>query len=103
MLAGYFDKIVDRRCGGWCYEMNGTFTWLRDTTHLDVRDGVLHKRHITDLDDYRVILERCLGSELGGEADQLWAVASARAADRGHDEKGDVTRSRCTGRAGGAS
>ena len=31
-----FDKIVSRRRGGWCYEMNGLFGWALETIGFDV-------------------------------------------------------------------
>ena len=30
-VAGIFDKLVARRRGGWCYEMNGLFAWALET------------------------------------------------------------------------
>ena len=31
-----FDKLVRRRRGGWCYEMNGLFAWALETIGFDV-------------------------------------------------------------------
>jgi N-hydroxyarylamine O-acetyltransferase len=31
-----FAKIVERRRGGWCYELNGVFSWLLETLGYDV-------------------------------------------------------------------
>lgn len=33
------DKIVNRRRGGWCYEMNGVFGWALGKLGFDVRRG----------------------------------------------------------------
>ena len=32
-----FDKLVDGRRGGWCFEMNGTFGWVLEAIGFDVR------------------------------------------------------------------
>lgn len=32
-----FDKIVGRRRGGWCYEMNGLFSWALEEIGFDLR------------------------------------------------------------------
>ncbi len=32
-----FDKIVSRKRGGWCYEMNGLFAWALEEIGFDVR------------------------------------------------------------------
>lgn len=32
-----FDKLVTRRRGGWCYEMNGLFAWALETLGFEVR------------------------------------------------------------------
>lgn len=34
--AAFFDKIVDRGRGGWCYEMNGLLTWALGELGFDV-------------------------------------------------------------------
>ncbi|MCI0677905.1 MAG: arylamine N-acetyltransferase [Actinobacteria bacterium] len=35
-LERIFDKVVDRRRGGWCYEMNGLLGWALETIGFDV-------------------------------------------------------------------
>ncbi|MFZ5618365.1 MAG: arylamine N-acetyltransferase family protein, partial [Pseudomonadota bacterium] len=35
-VAAAYDKIVDRRRGGWCYEMNGVFGWALREMGFDV-------------------------------------------------------------------
>ena len=51
---------------------------LRNTTHLEITDGETIKRHITDGDDYRNTLTRCLGVDLGPEVETLWRIVSER-------------------------
>ncbi len=34
--AAIFDKLVTRRRGGWCYEMNGLFAWALEAIGFDV-------------------------------------------------------------------
>src|SRR3954471_15025485 len=34
--AAAYDKIVRRRRGGWCYEMNGLFGWALETVGFSV-------------------------------------------------------------------
>jgi N-hydroxyarylamine O-acetyltransferase len=36
-IGPIFDKIVNRRRGGWCYEMNGLFGWALKELGFDVR------------------------------------------------------------------
>ena len=36
-LEQAFDKLVRRRRGGWCYEMNGVFEWVLHEIGFDVR------------------------------------------------------------------
>ncbi len=53
---------------------------LRNTTHLDTVDGETVKRRITDDDDYRNTLGRCLSVDLGPEVDTLWTIVAERVA-----------------------
>ncbi|MEZ4713518.1 MAG: arylamine N-acetyltransferase [Caldilineaceae bacterium] len=36
-MAHIFDKIVEQRRGGWCYEMNGLFAWVLAEIGFDVQ------------------------------------------------------------------
>ncbi len=37
--ADFLEKLVERRRGGWCYEMNGTLTWALDRMGFSVTRG----------------------------------------------------------------
>ena len=62
-LTTLYDKIVTRRRGGFCYELNGLFAWLLDdlgfeVTYLSASDT--HSDDTYGLDfDHLVLLVRC--------------------------------------------
>jgi N-hydroxyarylamine O-acetyltransferase len=46
-VAGAYEKIVERRRGGWCYELNGVFGWALEKIGFDVTRmtaGVMRER-----------------------------------------------------------
>ncbi len=55
---------------------------LRDATYLDLANGEMMTREVTDARDYRALLTGILGVDLGGEADALWRKVQPRAAER---------------------
>lgn len=62
-LTTLYDKIVTRRRGGFCYELNGLFAWLLDdlgfeVTHLSASDLQGDGSYGLDF-DHLVLLVRC--------------------------------------------
>jgi N-hydroxyarylamine O-acetyltransferase len=55
---------------------------LRDATYLQVVDGALTRRELTDGSEYASLLARILGADLGDDADRLWQRVAPRAAKR---------------------
>jgi N-hydroxyarylamine O-acetyltransferase len=55
---------------------------LRDTTYIEVIDDERSERKIESCDEYRSILRRILGQDLGEEAELLWEKVDARARER---------------------
>lgn len=49
-IARMFDKLVTRRRGGWCYEMNGIFSWALEDIgfKLTRMAGGVHRTHLGD-------------------------------------------------------
>ena len=45
-----FDKLVTRRRGGWCYEMNGLFAWALEEIGFELTRlaGAVHRIHLGD-------------------------------------------------------
>ena len=80
-LNAIFDKIVTRRRGGWCYEMNGLFEWVLQEIGFDVcrlsagvrraklGDGALGN-HLS----LQVELERSYLVDVGYGGSQLYAL-----------------------------
>lgn len=61
-IAAIFDKIVNRRRGGWCYEMNGLLGWALREIGFDVMRAVggVHRRDRGDsaLGNHLILLVR---------------------------------------------
>lgn len=55
---------------------------LRDTTYIEVVEADRSERKIESCDEYRSILRRILGEDLGEEAEMLWKKVDARARER---------------------
>lgn len=60
-----FEKIVENRRGGWCYEMNGLFAWALREIGFDVRllgTGVERRKHGEQADmTHLALLVQCEG------------------------------------------
>ena len=58
----FFDKLVERGRGGWCYEMNGILTWALRQIGFDVVrvGGAVARKHIG---------ERAIGNHMVGVVD----------------------------------
>lgn len=65
-IAPIFDKLVGRRRGGWCYEMNGLFSWALEEIGFRVTRlaGAVHRASVGDaaIGNHLVLLV-----DLGGE------------------------------------
>ncbi len=62
---------------------------LRDTSHFQLSDGEMTTREIDDGADYRAVLGRILGVDLGQEAESLWRRVEPRAAERARRAEGE--------------
>lgn len=65
-IAGAYDKIVGRRRGGWCYEMNGLLGWALEEIGFDVTRlaGAVHRETLGDavIGNHLVLLVRIDGA-----------------------------------------
>ncbi len=67
-IEAAYDKIVVRRRGGWCYEMNGLFGWVLGEIGFDVRRlsaGVMRDQRGDEvLGNHLCLLVECEGAHL---------------------------------------